>query len=407
MSPHYTDTDIARRNAEIAAENIAEFAQLESELHEAGERITLLIETALQAAKLTTHSVKWRAKGTEAYARKMLKDPRRAVRDLLGIRVITMFRDDAAAVETVIRTVLKVDETTYVNKAGMLSSKEFGYRSLQFVGRLMRVAGPGEHQWWLDSVGDPAWIGAGRDSVEIQIRSVLEHAWAEVDHDIVYKPAGFVSEAVRRRFALTAALLEMADENLESIRNEIALGRPNVVPEEQPGDFITRFVETDRASMALDEQIILVLGLPKGRPEKLERELGHAVHMAGWATQNQGGFNRLHEELAANSVLALRMAIVCTDVTRSLLMSDAPGYQGLRAVAFPGIGLYWLSIALGSVHPEHAGMQSIPVGRMAEWTAVARYLIDNPAEPAMKVRARYIEQMAPNGSNEFAPISFP
>lgn len=46
-------------------------------------------------------------------------------------------------------------------------------------------------------------------------------------------------------------------------------------------------------------------------------------------------------------------------------------------------------------------MQSVPNGLMAEWSVVARYLIDHPAEPAMNVCACYLKQMAPSGAKDY------
>src|SRR3712207_1736495 len=63
-------------------------------------------------------------------------------------------------------------------------------------------------------------------SVQVQIRTVLQHAWAEFEHDIRYKgtiPAEHVSE-FDRRFTLAAGLLELADRELSAIRDRLRQG---------------------------------------------------------------------------------------------------------------------------------------------------------------------------------------
>ena len=59
---------------------------------------------------------------------------------------------------------------------------------------------------------------------QVQIRTVLQHAWAEFEHDIRYK--GTVpDEHARdfdRRFTLAAGLLELADQEFSTIRDRLA-----------------------------------------------------------------------------------------------------------------------------------------------------------------------------------------
>ena len=57
----------------------------------------------------------------------------------------------------------------------------------------------------------------------IQVRTVLQHAWAEFEHDIRYKgaiPAEHVPE-LDRRFTLAAGLLELADREFTAIRERL------------------------------------------------------------------------------------------------------------------------------------------------------------------------------------------
>ena len=69
----------------------------------------------------------------------------------------------------------------------------------------------------------------------VQIRTVLQHAWAEFEHDIRYK--GSVPEAhasdFDRRFTLAAGLLELADQQFTAIRDR---HREEVAPPVEPAD---------------------------------------------------------------------------------------------------------------------------------------------------------------------------
>src|SRR6185503_1723451 len=56
---------------------------------------------------------------------------------------------------------------------------------------------------------------------EVQIRSILQHAWAEIEHDIGYKSPRALSYPTRRSFARLASLLELADIEFTRLRAEV------------------------------------------------------------------------------------------------------------------------------------------------------------------------------------------
>jgi hypothetical protein len=56
---------------------------------------------------------------------------------------------------------------------------------------------------------------------EIQIRSILQHAWAEIEHDLGYKTSGEIPKTARRQFARLAGLLELADDEFVKIRSDL------------------------------------------------------------------------------------------------------------------------------------------------------------------------------------------
>jgi hypothetical protein len=109
----------------------------------------------------------------------------------------------------VLRRELTIDEEKSIDKRK--EDESFGYSSLHLIARL------GEARSELLEYSDYKGM-----ECEIQIRSVLQHAWAEIEHDLGYKgsqplPAGF-----KRRFASIAALLEVADREFTHLRDDIA-----------------------------------------------------------------------------------------------------------------------------------------------------------------------------------------
>ena len=72
----------------------------------------------------------------------------------------------------------------------------------------------------------------------IQVRTVLQHAWAEFEHDIRYKgtiPDEHVPD-FDRRFTLAAGLLELADREFSTIRDRLRPGTTGASPEPQDDD---------------------------------------------------------------------------------------------------------------------------------------------------------------------------
>ena len=72
----------------------------------------------------------------------------------------------------------------------------------------------------------------------MQIRTVLQHAWAEYEHDIRYKgtiPEEHVPD-LDRRFTLAAGLLELADREFSEIRDRLQAATPQHRDGEDPGD---------------------------------------------------------------------------------------------------------------------------------------------------------------------------
>ena len=55
---------------------------------------------------------------------------------------------------------------------------------------------------------------------EVQVRTILQHAWAEIEHDIQYKTSITTPDTIRRKFMSLAGLLEIADREFQAIQDE-------------------------------------------------------------------------------------------------------------------------------------------------------------------------------------------
>jgi putative GTP pyrophosphokinase len=125
------------------------------------------------------------------------------ITDLLGVRVICPFIEDLSATENLIRENFLILET---ERKGHVTFKEFGYESTHI---LIKIP-----QEIIDKRGYP-----GTDIVEIQIRTILQDAWAEVEHELVYKTEfNPFDEPMKRKLAAVNANLSLADIIFQEIR---------------------------------------------------------------------------------------------------------------------------------------------------------------------------------------------
>ena len=148
-------------------------------------------------------SLKEKARKTRADGELVYPDPWNDIKDIVGARITVLHSTEIPAVQRlladqfeVLRSVDKAEETRVAGG--------FGYGSHHLVVRV-------EHQ----SEGLEDYVG---QVFEVQIRTVLQHAWAEFEHDIRYKRAAEkLDPQVDRAFTLAAGLIELADQQFDQI----------------------------------------------------------------------------------------------------------------------------------------------------------------------------------------------
>jgi putative GTP pyrophosphokinase len=131
------------------------------------------------------------------------------ITDILGIRVICPFIGDMGQVEFLLRANFVVSELD--RKGDHYSFKEFGYESTHL---LIEIPPDLKRDY-----GD-----MGLEKVEIQIRTLLQDAWAEVEHELIYKRTSLVpfDLSIRRRLAAVNANLFLADQVFQEVRDKQA-----------------------------------------------------------------------------------------------------------------------------------------------------------------------------------------
>ncbi len=181
---------------------------------ELGPKVEVIIRAALKNASIQPHSITFRTNGAECLRKKIQDHPERRyenltdLTDLLGVRIITYYVDEVDAVWEVMKKEFDLDEKNCVDKRETDNPNEFGYASLHLVASL------GESRTRLSEYSRFSDM-----KFEIQIRTILQHAWAEIEHDHIYKTKSTVPPDMRRIFSRISAALEGADLDFQRVRN--------------------------------------------------------------------------------------------------------------------------------------------------------------------------------------------
>lgn len=229
----------------------------------------------MAAKSISHHSISFRCKTRESLERKIdikqsyesLED----ITDLAGVRIITHFADDVDVVASMVESEFKIDKVNSIDKRASLDPDRFGYLSLHYVVSLKKERDTLQEYSAFKSL-----------KLEIQIRSILQHTWAEIEHDIGYKSSVEVPRGIRRKFSRMAGLLELADQEFAAIRVE--LGKYKITsaaeaiknPERVLLDKVTYidFVTQNKVCLELDQHIVSLCNfklyeLPKNTAKQL------------------------------------------------------------------------------------------------------------------------------------------
>jgi len=174
----------------------------------ASAELSALIRTTLDQAGLIVAAVESRVKTEKSLTGKLeLKGHKYKsladITDILGMRVITFYADDVDKVASAIERLFNVDWENSVDKRKLLEVDSFGYLSLHYI----------------------CYLKDTPYRFEVQMRTLLQHAWANLNHDTGYKSGIEVPREYIRNLNRLAGMLELADEEFSKIRSELSAYR--------------------------------------------------------------------------------------------------------------------------------------------------------------------------------------
>jgi ppGpp synthetase/RelA/SpoT-type nucleotidyltranferase len=169
------------------------------------------------ATSLPEAFVQARAKTIPSFAEKCARkfdkypDAVNQFTDLCGARLIVQTIEQVEAAKAFIRANFTIVEEE--DKASLLSTDKFGYRDMHFIIQL--------------KAGQPFDLtpkelkAVGRRKAELQVRTWVQHAWADTLHDRIYKTPLRLSTEIKRAGNLLAAVMEEGDRGFDHLANEL------------------------------------------------------------------------------------------------------------------------------------------------------------------------------------------
>ena len=186
-----------------------------------------LIEELVSSNDIHVHSITSRVKEKNSFLKKCeLKQYQHMeeITDIVGVRIITPILEDVDKVCELIKKEFTIDDGNSGDKLAALKSNEMGYLSVHYIAQL------GSSRENL-----PEYCQYKSIVFEIQVRTLLQHAWAEITHDSSYKFSGTLPSEIDRHFHLAAGTLELIDREFQRLSDELSTYKNNVVHDIQEG----------------------------------------------------------------------------------------------------------------------------------------------------------------------------
>lgn len=198
---------------------VAEYLRVVGYYEQLANATKRIAEEALKRRNIQVQSIEARAKNPESFGRKASKpsthdpnrpmyfEPLRQITDLAAIRIITFFPRTIEEIDRMLKEEFSVIEQFDKGEA-LIEEEKFGYKSVHYLVAFSSARN-----------ALPEYEQFSKAKTEVQVRTILQHTWAEIEHDIQYKSSAVIPRDIRRRFMALAGLLEIADREFQAIQD--------------------------------------------------------------------------------------------------------------------------------------------------------------------------------------------
>lgn len=145
------------------------------------------------------------------FRNKNYRDPYSEITDKVGTRFVVLFLEQIKDICDIIESTAEweASKDRDYEEERLKYPVHFDYQSVHYVVRLISDV---EHADTLIPAGTPC---------EVQVRTLLQHAYSELTHDTIYKPNTSVSPLVHRAIAKSMALIETTGSFFSEVKTEL------------------------------------------------------------------------------------------------------------------------------------------------------------------------------------------
>ncbi|MCY1267817.1 hypothetical protein D9M69_430700 [compost metagenome] len=192
---------------------IEQYKDLKPKLERLEANILTTLKQIINKKETPIFAIESRVKENESLinkiARKNYQSPFEEIDDLCGIRIICYYQEDISNICKIIESEFEILKKE--NKQDDLKDNQFGYSSYHYIIQLKKE--------WLVY---PTARGLDNLRAEVQIRTMLMHTWSAISHKLLYKIKSDVPPQFIRKLNRLSALIELADEQFDAIKNSKA-----------------------------------------------------------------------------------------------------------------------------------------------------------------------------------------
>ncbi len=191
------------------AQTIREYLEKRPLYEDLAAEVAYMLKKRLAKTGIEYSAITWRAKTLDSFCekavRKGYKSPLEETTDIAAVRIVYLYVSDIEQIAHEIRDVFNVVEES---DKTLSESDQFGYTAVHFLVKLGTKVKGARYDDLTDLL------------CEIQVRTILQDAWAIVDHHLLYKRESAVPASLKRKLNALVGLFETADYQFDKINSE-------------------------------------------------------------------------------------------------------------------------------------------------------------------------------------------